>query len=188
MDATSLGFRALPSFAPPPTAVFLSQRWRLPRRCHRCALVVSLQAVRTFASVSTQEEDEEEEERQGPNSTAPLSNLSAEDLEQRLGKRRRSRKEKPAKAAVDPKPAPKDWDSMTLAEKTWEFYIGEKGALFWLNKLAYAAIFVVVGGWIAFRFIGPALNLYQLESPLLPPDQVLGGGVPNEVFLTLHRS
>ncbi|KAL8035001.1 hypothetical protein ABFX02_12G068400 [Erythranthe guttata] len=66
-------------------------------------------------------------------------------------------------------PVPKDWESMTLNEKLLELYVGEKGALFWLNKFAYASIFIVIGGWIVFRFVGPALNLYQLDTPPLAP-------------------
>jgi hypothetical protein len=67
------------------------------------------------------------------------------------------------------------WDEMSLPEKTWSLYIGEKGVLFWLNKLAYASIFLVIGGWIVFRFIGPALGWYELDSGLLPPSQLLAG-------------
>ncbi|KAL0396737.1 UNVERIFIED_CONTAM: hypothetical protein Scaly_0122100 [Sesamum calycinum] len=70
---------------------------------------------------------------------------------------------------------PKDWDSMTLAEKAMELYVGEKGALFWLNKFAYASIFIVIGGWILFRFVGPALNLYQLDTPPLSPTSMFKG-------------
>ncbi|KAK6924472.1 hypothetical protein RJ641_010672 [Dillenia turbinata] len=70
--------------------------------------------------------------------------------------------------ATTPAP-PKDWDSMTTGEKVMELYAGEKGLLFWLNKLAYASIFIVIGGWIVFRFVGPSLNLYQLDTPPLSP-------------------
>lgn len=73
------------------------------------------------------------------------------------------------------KPAPKDWDSMTLSEKAMELYVGEKGALFWLNKFAYASIFIMIGGWLAFRFVGPALNLYQLDTPPLSPSSIIKG-------------
>ncbi|KAK7376084.1 hypothetical protein VNO78_34936 [Psophocarpus tetragonolobus] len=67
---------------------------------------------------------------------------------------------------------PKKWEQMTLNEKAVELYVGEKGALFWLNKFAYASIFIMIGGWILFRFVGPALNLYQLDGPLLSPSDV----------------
>ncbi|KAJ1692649.1 hypothetical protein LUZ63_009347 [Rhynchospora breviuscula] len=69
----------------------------------------------------------------------------------------------------------KGWEEMTLAEKAVELYLGEKGALFWLNKFAYASIFIVIGGWILFRFVGPSLGLYQLESPLLAPSDLFNG-------------
>lgn len=92
--------------------------------------------------------------------------------------RRRSRKEKEDAAVATGQPKKvekKDWDSMTMSEKAVELYVGEKGILFWLNKLAYASIYVMIGGWILFRFVGPALNLYQLDSAPLPPTALLKG-------------
>uniref|UniRef100_A0A2N9H4M3 Uncharacterized protein n=1 Tax=Fagus sylvatica TaxID=28930 RepID=A0A2N9H4M3_FAGSY len=74
--------------------------------------------------------------------------------------------------ASDP---PKKWEDMSVAEKAIELYVGEKGLLFWLNKFAYASIFIVIGGWILFRFVGPSLNLYQLDSTPLPPTAVFKG-------------
>ncbi|XP_021274864.1 uncharacterized protein LOC110409738 [Herrania umbratica] len=70
-------------------------------------------------------------------------------------------------AAADP--APKKFEEMSIMEKAMELYVGEKGLLFWLNKFAYASIFIVIGAWILFRFVGPALNLYELDSPPLSP-------------------
>lgn len=66
----------------------------------------------------------------------------------------------------------KKWEDMTLSEKALELYVGEKGLLFWLNKLAYASIYAVIGGWILFRFVGPSLNLYQLDSAPLSPTSI----------------
>jgi hypothetical protein len=69
---------------------------------------------------------------------------------------------------------------------------GEEGVLWWASKIvrlphalvsshracalclrvslralqAYALCFVVIGGWIVFRFIGPATGLYALKSGL----------------------
>lgn len=71
--------------------------------------------------------------------------------------------------------APKKWEDMSLSEKAIELYVGEKGMLFWLNKFAYASIFIVIGGWILFRFVGPALNLYQLDTAPLSPSSILKG-------------
>ncbi|KAJ4965588.1 hypothetical protein NE237_017437 [Protea cynaroides] len=67
---------------------------------------------------------------------------------------------------------PKDWESMTTTEKAMELYMGEKGLLFWLNKFAYASIFIIIGAWILFRFVGPSLGLYQLDATPLPPSNM----------------
>lgn len=64
---------------------------------------------------------------------------------------------------------PEGWDRMPLPEKLTELYMGRRGFIFWLNKAAYASVFVLLGGWVAFRFIGPALGLYRLQGDLLPP-------------------
>lgn len=64
---------------------------------------------------------------------------------------------------------------MSVAEKATELYMGEKGLLFWLNKFAYASIFIVIGAWILFRFVGPALDLYQLDSVPLSPASMFKG-------------
>ncbi|KAM7250837.1 hypothetical protein ACFE04_022720 [Oxalis oulophora] len=74
-----------------------------------------------------------------------------------------------------PPAIPKKWEDMTLSEKALEIYVGEKGMLFWLNKFAYASIYIVIGGWILFRFVGPALNFYQLDTPPLSPTAILKG-------------
>ncbi|KAL6227043.1 hypothetical protein ACLB2K_001002 [Fragaria x ananassa] len=75
-----------------------------------------------------------------------------------------------AEAAV-----PKKWEEMSLGEQALELYLGEKGLLYWINKFAYASIFIVIGAWILFRFVGPALNLYQLDSAPLSPSAILKG-------------
>uniref|UniRef100_A0A0E0LFN9 Uncharacterized protein n=1 Tax=Oryza punctata TaxID=4537 RepID=A0A0E0LFN9_ORYPU len=69
----------------------------------------------------------------------------------------------------------KEWEEMSLAEKAGELYVGEKGLLFWLNKFAYASIFIMVGAWILFRFVGPSIGLYQLDAPPLAPTDVFAG-------------
>ncbi|XP_038882758.1 uncharacterized protein LOC120073915 [Benincasa hispida] len=70
---------------------------------------------------------------------------------------------------------PKKWEEMSVGEKAMEVYMGEKGLLFWLNKFAYASIFIMIGGWVLFRFVGPSLNLYQLDTPPLSPTAVFKG-------------
>ncbi|KAL5199723.1 hypothetical protein ABZP36_020926 [Zizania latifolia] len=88
-------------------------------------------------------------------------------------------KSKSASAASAPprreKQRSKKWEEMDLAEKAVELYVGEKGLLFWLNKFAYASIFIMVGAWILFRFVGPSIGLYQLDAPPLPPTAVFAG-------------
>lgn len=78
-------------------------------------------------------------------------------------------------AKAEQAPVQKKWEDMNVAEKAMALYMGEKGLLFWLNKFAYASIFIVIGGWIFFRFVGPSLNLYQLDSPPLSPDSMFKG-------------
>lgn len=59
---------------------------------------------------------------------------------------------------------PEGWESMSLGQKFAELYLGRRGVLFWANKAAYASVFVVLGGWILFRIVGPALGLYKLTG------------------------
>ncbi|CAK9157026.1 unnamed protein product [Ilex paraguariensis] len=105
--------------------------------------------------------------------------VNAAAIRFRRGSRKRKQLQEDGAANGLPKQAqastPKDWESMTLSEKAMELYVGEKGLLFWLNKLAYASIFIVIGGWILFRFVGPSLNLYQLDSAPLSPTTIFKG-------------
>lgn len=87
----------------------------------------------------------------------------------------RQQQQQQKQAGVAPPPPHKAWEEMTLSEKAAEVYVGEKGLLFWLNKFAYASIFVVIGGWILFRFVGPSLGLYQLDTPPLSPSSLFKG-------------
>jgi hypothetical protein len=57
---------------------------------------------------------------------------------------------------------PEGWEKMNLFEKFYNAYMGERGLLFWANKFAFGAVFVVIGAWIVFRFVGPAVGLYKL--------------------------
>ncbi|KAL2455686.1 hypothetical protein Adt_29805 [Abeliophyllum distichum] len=109
----------------------------------------------------------------------PITPPGAIEIGFRRGSRRRRKKQQDGtsdKITMNSRAsAPKDWDSMSLTEKAIELYVGEKGLLFWLNKFAYASIFIIIGGWILFRFVGPALNLYQLDTPPLAPTSVFKG-------------
>lgn len=92
--------------------------------------------------------------------------------------RRQGRQVRDDVAAASSKVKPleaKKWEDMSLAEKAVDLYMGEKGMLFWLNKFAYASIFIMIGAWILFRFVGPSLNLYQLDTPPLSPSSIFKG-------------
>eukprot|EP00798_Chlamydomonas_sp_ICE-L_P020301 gene20301-27059_t len=64
---------------------------------------------------------------------------------------------------------PEGWEQMSLPGKVAEIYLGRRGILFWMNKLAYASVFVLIGLWILFRFVGPNLGFYKLAGDLMPP-------------------
>eukprot|EP00262_Sarcandra_glabra_P012975 TRINITY_DN3470_c0_g1_i1.p1 TRINITY_DN3470_c0_g1~~TRINITY_DN3470_c0_g1_i1.p1 ORF type:complete len:170 (-),score=25.56 TRINITY_DN3470_c0_g1_i1:256-765(-) len=117
-----------------------------------------------------------------PENSNPPPNPTPNTVEIRFrrgSRRKRAREQKQKqldyKDGLSSPPTPKEWESMTITEKAVELYMGEKGLLFWLNKFAYASIFVVIGAWILFRFIGPSLGLYQLDSPLPSPSTILKG-------------
>jgi hypothetical protein len=59
---------------------------------------------------------------------------------------------------------PDRWDQLDLLDKVTVGMYGERGFLFWLNKLAFASIGGLVVIWILFRFVGPATGLYQLAD------------------------
>lgn len=69
----------------------------------------------------------------------------------------------------DGKLVPEGWERMSTAEKAGQLYVGERGLLFWMNKLAYASVFVMGGLWVLFRFVGPGIGLYDLAGG--PPQQ-----------------
>lgn len=64
---------------------------------------------------------------------------------------------------------PEGWDQMDPLEKATQLYMGERGVLFWLNKAAFASVFIIAGLWIVFRFIGPAVGLYELSNGPVQP-------------------
>lgn len=64
---------------------------------------------------------------------------------------------------------PEGWDRMNNFQKAGELWSGKRGALFWANKISWAALFVIGGAWVLFRFVGPATGLYNLRNDLLSP-------------------
>mmetsp|Transcript_4643 Transcript_4643/g.8800 ORF Transcript_4643/g.8800 Transcript_4643/m.8800 type:complete len:201 (-) Transcript_4643:300-902(-) len=59
---------------------------------------------------------------------------------------------------------PDNWDSMGGIAKLWTVWAGEGGLLPNINKFATGASVVMGLLWILFRFVGPTLGLYDLES------------------------
>ena len=64
---------------------------------------------------------------------------------------------------------PEKWEEMSLGQKVSQIYMGDRGLLFWSNKLATGALFVIALAWVVFRFVGPGLGLYDLAGG--PPQQ-----------------
>ncbi|KVI02938.1 uncharacterized protein LOC112513408 [Cynara cardunculus var. scolymus] len=113
---------------------------------------------------------------------SPPSDKNAVQIKFRRGVRRKTRRDQENESndknmmmGRKKEVAKKEWEDMTVREKALELYVGEKGLLFWINKFAYASIYIIIGAWILFRFVGPALNLYQLDAPPLSPTDVLKG-------------
>lgn len=65
---------------------------------------------------------------------------------------------------------PEGWETMDPLQKATEIYMGKRGFLFWSNRLAFGGVFVLVAAWVVFRFVGPALGLYQLANDLTTPN------------------
>jgi hypothetical protein len=64
---------------------------------------------------------------------------------------------------------PEGWEDMDPFQKATELYLGKRGFLFWSTKLALGGVVFLVAAWIAFRFIGPSLGLYQLVNDISTP-------------------
>lgn len=163
------------SFAKPFTATS-TQILSTPQHRHRRLQPLTLLHIKCKSSSSSGDSNITTSNGSANPSPPPTPPADTTTTLNRRG-RRRLRKEQQTTVAtgLSKKVEKKDWDSMTMSEKAIELYVGEKGLLFWLNKLAYASIFVVIGAWILFRFVGPALNLYQLDSDPLPPTAMFKG-------------
>jgi len=61
---------------------------------------------------------------------------------------------------------PDGWEELNTKDKAWELYAGERGALYWANRIALAASIAMGVAWVFFRFVGPQFGLYELKSTL----------------------
>ena len=58
---------------------------------------------------------------------------------------------------------PERWDAMSASERAWVCWTGEKGWMYWMNQASLYGAGGLAFFWVAFRFVGPALGLYQLR-------------------------
>ncbi len=65
---------------------------------------------------------------------------------------------------------PEGWDAMDPIEKATELYLGERGILYWSAQLTIGGLVLLVVAWVGFRFIGPALGLYNLTNDISTPN------------------
>ena len=65
---------------------------------------------------------------------------------------------------------PEGWDQMNPFQKVAELYVGKRGFLFWSAKLALNGVIALAAAWALFRFVGPALGLYQLANDINTPN------------------
>ncbi|KAI3989059.1 hypothetical protein MKX01_033095 [Papaver californicum] len=131
------------------------------------------QSLRIKAGPSGRNDRVNDDDIPPPTQTSPITPPDTVEIKFRRGSRKRSKQEKLDPSGERPKPPPKEWEAMTYQEKAIELYMGEKGLLYWLNKFAYASIYIIIGAWILFRFVGPALGFYQLDAPTLTPSDIL---------------
>ncbi|KAH7566282.1 hypothetical protein ACOSP7_022701 [Xanthoceras sorbifolium] len=170
--------QTLVSKSPPSTTTIQPQN--LLKASYYCGRSIRISPINSTSNTSSSNGSDAPQQPVPP----PLITPPPKSVEIRLRRgSRRQRKRREEEAARDNKQslkkvqssAPKKWEDMSLTEKAIELYMGEKGMLFWLNKFAYASIFIIIGAWILFRFVGPALNLYQLDSGPLPPSSIFKG-------------
>lgn len=65
---------------------------------------------------------------------------------------------------------PEGWEEMDPLQKATELYMGKRGFLYWANQAALWSVGGLLVGWAVFRFVGPALGLYQLQNDLSTPN------------------
>lgn len=59
---------------------------------------------------------------------------------------------------------PEGWERMPWPERIAQLYVGRRGLLFWSGRLSYGAAIFLIGAWIVFRIVGPALGFYVLQG------------------------
>lgn len=59
---------------------------------------------------------------------------------------------------------------MDPVQKATELYMGKRGFIYWATESAKYSAGGLIIGWILFRFVGPALGLYQLTNDISTPN------------------
>jgi len=63
---------------------------------------------------------------------------------------------------------PDGWEKMDALERATELWLGERGFLALSGQAAYWGAGLLIGGWVVFRVVLPALGLYKLAGDALP--------------------
>lgn len=58
---------------------------------------------------------------------------------------------------------PAAWDERAGGDRAWAVWTGEKGWMYWMNQASLYGAGALAFFWVAFRFVGPAIGLYQLN-------------------------
>lgn len=58
---------------------------------------------------------------------------------------------------------PAAWDERSAGERAWAVWTGEKGWMYWMNQASLYGAGGLAFFWVMFRFVGPAIGLYQLN-------------------------
>lgn len=58
---------------------------------------------------------------------------------------------------------PAAWDERAGGERAWAVWTGEKGWMYWMNQASLYGAGGLAFFWVVFRFVGPAIGLYQLN-------------------------
>ncbi|KAK9807923.1 hypothetical protein WJX73_002600 [Symbiochloris irregularis] len=152
------------------------------RPCVHCQpLLISRSAKRSLRQPTVRLRAQAEEGKNAPSATEDSPSTSKVSPRGKAGPRKAQQQSQ--KPAQTPSPLPDignaqwrawqlfpdEWDRMDTPRKLAELWNGKRGVLFWANKIALGSVFAIAGGWVLFRFVGPALGLYELKESISAP-------------------
>ncbi len=59
---------------------------------------------------------------------------------------------------------PEGWENMEWPQRASELWMGKRGALYWMTQSAWYSVLILAFAWVLFRFVLPALGVYQLAN------------------------